>query len=297
MGIYDRDYYRPAQSAPFSAAYRPRSIVISLIVVNCAIWLADGLFFGGMLRNFMAVHVAAAESPLSSGDTLTHPWLWWQFLTAGFAHAAEFQHLFFNMLIFFFLGRDVEERYSSREFLRLYLVMVVFSSLVWALISKINYTDPVACYGASGAISGVVILFALNFPHRTLLLFFVIPAPAWVIGVLYVLLDMFGAFGATADTNVAYTAHLAGTAFAFVYFQLQWNISQKSDALVQVVRSVFHPKPRLKIHEPDKPADADLSDEVDRILAKIHREGEAALTAKERRTLENASREYQRRRR
>ena len=69
------------------------------------------------LSDHMAVHV----------DTLTQPWLWWQYLTAGFAHSPlRFDHILGNMLVLFFLGRDVEEAYGPKEFLRLYLVMVVF---------------------------------------------------------------------------------------------------------------------------------------------------------------------------
>jgi hypothetical protein len=54
-------------------------------------------------------------------------------------------------------------------------------------------------------------------------------------------------------------------------------------------------RPKLRIHDPDKEAQ-DLGQQVDAILEKIHREGEASLTKKERKTLEEASRRYQRRR-
>lgn len=295
MGIYDRDYYRPARPAPVYSSFRPRSIVITLIVVNVAVWLIDGLFLSGSLRNYMAVHVVPSDSPLAYGDTLTHPWLWWQFLTAGFAHAAEFQHVLFNMLVLFFLGRDVEEHYGSKEFLWLYLVTVVFASLAWTVVNKLVDTGPVGMYGASGAIAGVVILFALNFPNRTLLLFFVIPMPAWVAGILFVLLDMFGAFGVAIDTNVAFSAHLAGAAFAFIYFQRQWNLTRLTEGRFSWLRSPFRKNPRLKVHKPEEEVESDMTKEVDRLLEKISSEGEASLTAKERRILETASREYQRR--
>lgn len=293
MGIYDRDYYRPAQPAPSS--FVPRNIVFALIAVNVAIWLIDGLFLQGLLRKHMAVQVAPSDSPLAYSDTLTHPWLWWQFLTAGFAHASGFQHVFFNMMMLFFLGRGVEEHYGSKEFLRFYLVAVVFASVVWAVVNKLVGTGPVGMYGASGAIAGVVILFALNFPHRTLLLFFVIPMPAWVAGVLFVLLDMFGAFGVAANTNVAFSAHLAGAAFALIYFQRRWNFTHLTDVRFGWLRSPFRKKPRLKVHRPEKEVESDMTKDVDRLLKKISSKGEASLTAKERRILETASREYQRR--
>ena len=132
----------------------------------------------------MAVHV----------DTLTQPWLWWQYLTAGFAHSPRFRpHL--RQHAGAVLPRPRGRRgYGAKEFLRLYLVMVVFGNVVWNATNKIIGTPAdVEMYGASGAIAGVVVLYALNFPHRMILLFFVIPMPAWVFGVLVVGLDIFGA--------------------------------------------------------------------------------------------------------
>ncbi len=296
MGIYDRDYYRTTRPAP-TYSFSSRSVVVSLIVVNAAIWLFDGLFTSGWLRDHMAVYVTASDGPFAAFDTLRHPWLWWQLLTAGFAHAEAFQHILFNMLVLFFLGRDVEGRYGSKEFLRLYLVMVVFASLVWALINELTPTSPSEIYsmiGASGAISGVVVLYALNFPHRTLLLFFVIPIPAWAAGALFVLLDMLGAFGATSS-NVAYTSHLAGAAFAFVYYWQGWNLTGLTGGRFRWPRSPLRRKPGLKVHDPEREAESGMTEEVDRVLEKISRQGEDSLTARERKTLENASREYQRR--
>jgi membrane associated rhomboid family serine protease len=286
VGIYDRDYYRQEQRGV--SRYTPQSIVVAIIVVNVALWLVD--FFtpkdpsgGRWLSNWMAVHV----------DTLTQPWLWWQYLTAGFAHSpVTFQHILFNMLVLFFLGRDVEEAYGSKEFLRLYLVMVVFASVVWNIVVKLAHAPPdVQAYGASGAISGVVILYALNFPRRTLLLFFVIPMPAWLLGVLVVVWDILGGLG-LHDPNIAYSEHLAGAAFALIYYQRGWNFSRLTEG--RFAWPSFRSKPRLRVHREDDQPAPDLTAEVDRILEKIYREGEAGLTSQERKTLETASREYQR---
>jgi membrane associated rhomboid family serine protease len=293
VGIYDRDYYREAER-PGASLHAPRTVVGAIIAVNVAVWVADYLVTlampgrGNWLSDHMAVHV----------DTLTQPWLWWQYLTAGFTHSpTNFQHILFNMLALFFLGRDVEEAYGPKEFLRLYLVMVVFASVVWNVANKLSGTpasigpDWVGAYGASGAIAGVVILYALNFPRRMLLLFFVIPIPAWLFGVLMVGLDMFGASGQGAS-NIAYSMHLAGAAFALIYYQLGWNLTRLTAD--RVAWPTFRRKPHLRIHTPEEEPQPDLSVEVDHILEKIYREGEASLTAKERKTLETASREYQR---
>jgi membrane associated rhomboid family serine protease len=304
VGIYDRDYYRQEQrSSPFSHA--PRTVVGWLIAVNVVIWLVDGLLMPGLCQR-MAVHFSTLTHPFRA-STLTHPLYWWQFLTAGFAHSPEFGHIFGNMLVLFFLGRDVEDIYGPKEFLRLYLATLVFANVAWSVVNKIvgmpagvgDYD--VLVYGASGAIAGIVVLYALNFPHRTLLLFFVIPMPAWLLDALVVAYDVYGAMGGVAGSNVAYSVHVAGAAFALIYYKQHWNFTRLTDGRFQWLRlpAWFGGKPRLRVHRPkDEPEesalDADLTREVDRILEKIGREGEANLTAKERRTLETASRQYRR---
>jgi membrane associated rhomboid family serine protease len=285
VGIYDRDYYRQSRrSSPFP--YAPQSVVVALIVVNVAIWLIDGLFLPGLCHG-MGTRVS----------TLTHPLDWWRFLTAGFAHAPGLQHILFNMLMLYFLGRDIEDLYGPKEFLRLYLILVVVANVIWSVVNKlVGVSLDASAYGASGAITGIVVLYALNFPHRTLLLFFVIPMPAWLLGVLGVAYDIYGAMGG-ADRNVAYSAHLAGAAFALIYYQQRWNFTRWTEGWFRWPRLPWGGKPRLRVHRPeekDEESGPELNRDVDRILEKISREGEASLTAKERRTLETASREYRR---
>ena len=282
MGIYDRDYYRE-QQRPGVTLRAPQSIVVTLIIINVAAFLANGLLTGETNR---ITAVLACNS-----NTLSQPWMWWQLLTYGFAHGS-IQHILFNMLGLWFLGMDIEHHYGRKEFLRLYLAMIVVGGLTWALGETLLGHNNGMVIGASGAIAGIVVLYALNFPRRTLLLFFVLPVPAWLVGVLVVLSDLFGAAGHAGDSNIAYTVHLAGAALAFSYYHFGWNFSKLTEGRFSLSR--FKPRPKLRVHDPqlDKP---ELSDEVDRILEKIHREGEDSLSRKERRTLESASREYRKR--
>ena len=295
MGIYDRDYYREPQSG-FSLR-TPRTIVGTLILVNAALFLANGLLTPGkgpadlgIISNLLAV----------SNQTLSRPWLWWQFLTYGFVHAGP-MHIIFNMIQLWFLGRVVEQHYGRGEFLRLYLVMLVVGSVVWVASNVIFEPQYVLAnglqiprlyhlIGASGAVSGVVFLFVLNFPHQTLHLFPIpIPIKAWVIGVLLIVGNLVGAMD--KQSNTAFSVHLVGIGFAFIYFRNRWNLQRLSlGGFSRLKRG-----PRLKIHDPSRD-DSQMSREVDRILEKIHHQGEDSLTRKERRILENASRKYQQRR-
>jgi len=328
VGAYDRDYYREERTG-FSFRV-PQTIVATLIIVNMAIWVIDSFTpttpGGQWLSDQMAVHsnVPRLSEPVDlvdlrdpmatvdndndlmspSGwtgdgtvsvpriDTLTQPWLWWQFVTYAFAHSPHTaSHILCNMLALFCFGFDVESIYGKREFLRFYFVTAFLAGVVWCVLNEALGARSIAL-GASGAIAGIVILYALNFPHRTVLLFFVIPAPAWLFGLLFVGFDIFGAIG--GRTNVAYSMHLTGAAFAYLYYRRGWRLAGQTDRFVAWLRSWNRPK--LRIHKPEQePPTGNLGQEVDRILEKIYREGEASLTATERRTLETASRQYQRR--
>jgi membrane associated rhomboid family serine protease len=293
MGIYDRDYYREQQSGLTLRA--PRSMVVILILVNVAVWAANELITPppkgaknlGLISDTLAVY---AESP-THPETLTHPLYWWQFVTYGFVHVRDFLflHLLLNMMGLWFLGRSVEERYGRWEFLWIYLAMLVLGSVAWAVAETFLHRNP-ALVGASGAVSGVVLLFILNYPHVTLVLFPIpIPIKAWVFGVILVVYNVYGAVEQMGTT--AFGVHLAGMAFALVYFRGQWNLSRLLGGLLPWFQATRRPK--LRVHREDE--EEDLSQEVDRILAKIHSQGESSLTRKERRTLETASREYRKR--
>jgi hypothetical protein len=86
-------------------------------------------------------------------------------------------------------------------------------------------------------------------------------------------------------------AHLAGVAYGFLYYRFGWNLGRISTPAWLSRRLPRGPK--LKVHR--EPPEESLEKELDAILEKIGREGEASLTARERATLAEASRRYQRR--
>ena len=291
MGIYDRDYYRG--EGPQFSLRMPQTIVIRLILINVALWLANGLFFSD--SQWLSEHLAVNSA------TLANPLQWYRFLTYGFVHDwSSFSHLAFNMVALYFFGPEIESLYGHKEYLRLYLVMLVAGSLVWAVANSLAGTGHAAMFGASGAIVGTIILFCLHYPRRTILLMFVIPVPAWVLGVLAVGYDVMGALsGSSGPVQTAVSVHLTGAAVAFLYFHFHWNFGQLFERPLAWLRR--GKRSHLRVFKPpveDDPRqdDADLKERVDQILEKIYRQGEASLTRQERRILETASREYQRRR-
>jgi len=316
MGLYDRDYQRSFPSGPDSAGIQlrwPQTAVGWLILINLAVWVADAFtparYFGNQV-----VGRWLSDQMAISGQTLSRPWLWWQWISYGFAHSpVQFWHLLGNMLGLFFFGRDVEWRYGRAEFLRLYFLLLLIAGLGWSIAQALLARDSIPLlYGASGAVTGLILLFALLYPYRTVLLFFVLPIPAWVLGVLLVLSNLMGSLDQT-KSDVAYGVHLIGAVVAFAYYRFGWHLGDwiptpRWEKVRQWVRRrrlrLYHP-PEEEAFPPDEaiPEGGDflsedrLAEEVDRILAKISQFGEASLTPQERRTLEEASRQYQRRRR
>jgi membrane associated rhomboid family serine protease len=283
----------------------PRTVVGALIAINVAVWIAELICDSRdfPLADFLATHVWHGRfrpQEWWESDTLTHPWLWWQYLTAGFTHESAgnswLWHILGNMLVLYFLGPPVEQFYGSKEFLRVYLATLLVSTVAWSVVAKASGAMNSEMFGASGAIAGVVVLMALNFPRVTVLFMFVIPMPMWLFGAIVVGMDMFGALGGNPSSHVAFTAHLAGAAFAAVYYWRRWNLTGFTGRL-SWPRLPLGRKPRLRVHRPDADVRtaANLAQEVDRILAKISSQGESSLTAKERATLEAASLEYRKR--
>ncbi len=194
-------------------------------------------------------------------------------------------HIAFNMLTLFFLGRPVEEKYGKQEFLRFYLLAVIFAGAVWMAFYLIFPPGvPVIGVGASGGVMAVAILFIFNFPHSTLLVFGVVPVRAWVVGVILIGVDLLNSLN--PETRIGWQAHLAGAAFGAAYFYFKWNFTFIP---LNKIGNLFKAQPKLKVHQPDH-KDERLREQADQILDKLHRQGEASLTSRERKILERYSR-------
>ncbi len=286
MGLYDRDYYRDEPSRGLQLGLS-QSVVINLIIINVAIYLVD-LFLKVPLSDTLAL----------SADLIERPWNVWQLITSGFAHSTtNVWHLIGNMIVLYFFGRDVEGTYGPKLFLRLYLSFLVGASLVWLVTTDFTLPREVWPFanarGASGAISGVLMLFVILFPRRTIFLGMLFPVPAWLFGIIWMVQDITGAV--QGGDNVAYSAHLGGAAFAALYYKTGFHFANFWPQKWKMPS--FKRKPPLRVHRPAGPREVDVSEEADAILEKIGRQGQDSLTAHERRVLEEYSRRMQQKRR
>ncbi len=288
MGIYDRSYYRDG-GLPSVAPWDNRSMVSILIFINVALFLA----------NFLLTNRSSAitDAILLEPKVLDQPLQWYRVMSYGFAHTNRTPdgnftifHILFNMLSLYFLGRSVEDRYGKWEFLRFYLVAILLGGLYWTIRT---WSGGPPMLGASGAVTAVCMLFVFNFPKAELLMMGIIPMPAWVLGVIIIISNMLGGRDA-----VAYDVHLVGAAFAAVYFFGNLNFSFMED-LTNRARLTYRQKQRgFKVHRPEEIEPAPSKDEVeaDRILEKIHQNGQESLTAAERKFMEAYSRRVRERR-
>lgn len=254
-----------------------------LIVANLAIfvvtWLAGR--FGVNIGSLLAFRPDSAL------------WQPWTVLTYMFVHAGFF-HVLFNMLALFFFGPPLEERWGSREFIKYYLICGLGGAAFSFLFA---FHSPVV--GASAAVYGVMLAFAMNWPNSPIYIWGIFPIAAKWLVLIFVALSLFSGFNGTAD-GVAHFAHLGGFAAGFLYLKLD---RLRSGAAARLKK--LRPKPHLTVvpgtgtAPPPKPArraqtgeEERLLDDVDRILDKIGRTGMTSLTPEEKRLLDEVSRRY-----
>ena len=302
MGYQERDYYRDDSA---ENGFQIKSWTVRLIIITCVVFLANLLTSTTGDRNWLI------DLFKLQGNAVAQPALWYQFLTAGFVHNPEsLWHIAGNMLGLYVFGSLVEERYGGKELLRIYLVAIILGGVAWSLrqyflVGQYRGADGelhwLNCLGASGGTTMLIVLASLLYPHRTVLLFFAIPTPLWLCGVLLIVSNLTGAWAAEnipgdfAWKSVAFDVHLTGAALAVAYWGLGLNLgrvpgSRELSTGWNKLKALFRARPAVRIHQEWDGDEDDLEAQADRLLAKIARQGESSLTAQERRILENYSR-------
>lgn len=171
-----------------------------LIAANVAVYLLQ-LAAPGLATPFALWPVGAGFQP-------------WQLLTYAFLHGG-LVHIGFNMFALYMFGGPVERVFGPRRYLAYYLVCVVSAAIAQLLTSGLSG----AVYptvGASGGVFGLLLAYAIYFPHnRVMLIFPPIPMPARVFVVVYAALELFLGVTGTQE-GVAHFAHLGGLVGGFL---------------------------------------------------------------------------------
>ena len=145
----------------------------------------------------------------------------WQLATYMFLHGGVF-HIVFNMLALWMFGTELERIWGTRYFLKFYFVTgigagaltVLFSLLPFEFAQGIQRSNVI---GASGAIYGLLLAYALYFPDRPIYMYFVFPIPAKV---FVAIMGAIAFFSSLSDAGgVANATHLGGLLVAYLFLK------------------------------------------------------------------------------
>jgi membrane associated rhomboid family serine protease len=139
-----------------------------------------------------------------------------------FVHAGVF-HILFNMLALWMFGVELERMWGSRFFAKYYFICGVGAAATTMLLSFVPGSFGAQLYssltiGASGAIYGILLAYAMYFPNRPIYMYMVFPIPAkyfvLIMGAISLLSSMGGPGG-----GIAHTTHLGGLAAGYLYLK------------------------------------------------------------------------------
>lgn len=184
------------------------TVVKNLLIINGLVFLAEIILpktaFGLDLESLMALYYAG--SPLFR---LFQP------ITYMFGHAS-FDHLFFNMFALWMFGRVIEAAWGPKRFLLYYMVCGLGAALTQEVLQLVGLIPQwQSVIGASGAVYGLLLAFAMLFPNMEM---YIIPIPIpikakyMVLG--YTIIELVE--GVFSLGNVAHFAHLGGMIFGFL---------------------------------------------------------------------------------
>jgi len=206
-----RSRYPSSSTLAYSFGPGPLTSAIKAIVIANVVAFVATLLFPAITRIF----------GLQPADIFGHLYLW-QPVTYMFLHAGIF-HILFNMLALWMFGVELERMWGSRFFVKYYFICGVGAAMTTLLLSFVPGSFGAQLYysntiGASGAIYGILLAYALYFPNRPILLYFIFPIPAKyfvaIMGGISLLSSMSGPGG-----GIAHTTHLGGLVAGYLYLK------------------------------------------------------------------------------
>jgi membrane associated rhomboid family serine protease len=280
--------------------------------VQCLLALNIGIYFLQLtLFGSDAVYSALALDPER------FPGAWWTVVSYMFVHA-WLAHLAFNMFTLWMFGPRLEHAWGTRSFVQFYLWCGIGGAIAHLALAPHS-----AVIGASGAISGVLVAYALRWPDEEVYLFGVIPMRSrWLVATL---LAMNIIFALSPSSRIDWTAHVGGMAFGWIFLKLYavgginrvrgWvsaapddsedmpravprnrspmrdrGASGGADEVVQRSNAIVLRESKPLQHVPRKETPKEYAARVNRVLDKISQHGINSLTRDERRLLEEMSR-------
>ncbi|MCL2193729.1 MAG: rhomboid family intramembrane serine protease [Treponema sp.] len=190
--------------------------------INIVYWLIGINFIFFVLMHFLGFRHLLVAMSMNPARIVLNGWVW-TFVTYMFVHGG-FGHIIFNMLALFIFGAHVERYMGSKEFLLFYLVTGTLAGIFSFFVYYLTGQYFVLLMGASGAVFAVSLAYAVLFPDSIIYIWGILPvrAPIMVLG--FTIIELISQF-ARPHSGVAHLTHLAGFAFAWLYFVVRFNIN------------------------------------------------------------------------
>jgi membrane associated rhomboid family serine protease len=201
-------------SSPYASSFSfgpgPLSLALKVLIASNVVMFLITSIVGGVVPYLGLV------------PTLVLHRFWvWQVATYMFLHGGIF-HIVFNMLALWMFGAELERIWGTRYFLKFYFVTgigagiltVLFSTLPFGFAQQIQQSIVI---GASGAIYGLMLAYALYFPDRPIYMYFVFPIPARIFVAIMGAIAFFSSLSETG--GVANATHLGGLVVAYLFLK------------------------------------------------------------------------------
>jgi membrane associated rhomboid family serine protease len=193
------------------------TVVKILVAANVLVFLLQGVSHGWIEQQFALWPLQPIE-----GNVYFHVW---QIITYAFLHDTHnISHILFNMLGLWMFGAEIERYVGPRRLLACYFASVITAALTQLLIPNLFGAPPGITLGASGGVFGLLLAYAVMFPHRKVVpLIPPIPMPAWLFATIYACIELF--LGVTGSmSGIAHFAHLGGMIGSALVL-MQWRAS------------------------------------------------------------------------
>lgn len=198
------------------------NITITLVIIVITCLVSVPAFYNQNIKNELIFYPPAISEQNQ----------WYRFLTCGLIHA-DVPHLFFNMYTLYMFGDAVEGSFAGifgAEGKLLYILMYVTALVACLLPTYFKHKDNpyYSSLGASGAIAAVVFAFIFLNPSVSMyLLFLPIPLPAFIFGVLYLVITSY--LARRGGSGINHSAHLWGSLYGIFFLLITgFTIAQRN---------------------------------------------------------------------
>lgn len=182
-----------------------------LIVSNVAVFILGIVTASTVIADFLATLRLVPEA-------VVRLFAVWELATYLFLHGS-FTHILWNMLALWMFGAEIERAWGTKRFLQFYFFCGIGAGVCVVIANYIAGTPRTPTIGASGAIFGILLAYAMMFPNRTILWGFLIPIQVkWfvlIIGTISFLSAIWG-----GNSGVSEFAHLGGLLFAYIFMKM-----------------------------------------------------------------------------